>query len=254
MSKNNMNSKTKNKKPLSPIKKILFHEGRYYAWRSGDLHTNEGTIKESEIKKAKNKILSNINKEFKIFAPNFIDLMTKIKRGPQIITKKDIGFILTETGITKDSFVLDAGTGSGYLAFFLSQHAKKVISYEKREDHFKIAKQNQKELEIKNLIIKNKDINNGINEKNIDTIILDLPEPFRVVEHAYNSLKQGGFLIAYLPSIPQVEAFIKEARKNFTVIKITELLERNWTVADLIVRPETQMLGHTAFLCLVRKI
>lgn len=239
---------------MAEIKKMLYRNGKFYPWKSGDVHTDAGMVTEASLKKSKGTVKSHIGNEFKILEPNFLDLMAKIKRGPQIITKKDIGFILTETGITKDSVVLDAGTGSGYLAFFLSQHAKEVISYEIREDFFKIASENQKFLEIKNLKIKNKDVYKGIEEKNLDAVILDLPEPQLAVLHVFNALKEGGFLIAYLPTIVQVEKFIKTARENFTVIKITELLERDWTVEGLVVRPETQMLGHTAFLCLVRKI
>lgn len=239
---------------MDKIKKVLFREGRFYAWKSGNLHTDAGMVKEDDLKKSKSTVKSNINSEFKVLEPNFNDLMFRIKRGPQIITKKDIGFILTETGITKDSFVLDSGTGSGYLAFFLAMHAKKVVSYELREDFYKIATENQKALGIKNLKIKNKDIYKGIEEENLDVIIFDLPEPFRAVEHAFNALKQGGYLVAYLPTIPQVEDFMKKAKEKFTVVKVAELLERTWTVDGLVVRPETQMLGHTAFLCLVRKI
>lgn len=248
------NRKTSSKN--NSIKKILFREGKYYSWRSGDLHTDAGVLRVADLKKAGESIKSNINKEFRIFKPTFTDLMFRIKRGPQIITKKDIGFILTETGITKNSVVLDAGTGSGYLAIYLAMHAKKVISYEKREDHLAISRENQETLKVKNLTIKNKDIYEGIDEKDLDVIILDLPEPFRAVNHSFSALKQGGFLVAYLPSIIQVNDFIKEVRKRFLVIKITELLERNWTVEpeNNIIRPETQMLGHTAFLCLVRKI
>lgn len=239
---------------MDKIRKILFCKGRFYFWSKKDLQTDLGIIKESKLKKAKSTIKTHLGNEFKVLEPNFLDMIKRIKRGPQIITKKDIGFIITESGITKDSFVLDAGTGSGYLAFFLSQYAKKVISYEKRGDFFKLASENQKTLGIKNLKIKNKDIYKGIEEKNLNVIILDLPEPFRAVEHCYKALKEGGYLLAYLPTIPQVVDFINTAKKRFTIIKVAELLERTWTIDNQVVRPETQMLGHTAFLCLVRKI
>ena len=125
-----------NKHLMQPVKKILFHEGRFYAWRGEDIQTDLGVIKSLDIKKSKSSVKSHLGNEFKVLEPNFLDLISRIKRGPQIITKKDIGFILTDMGITKKSIVLDAGTGSGYLAFFLSQHSKKAISYEKREDFF----------------------------------------------------------------------------------------------------------------------
>jgi len=67
-----------------------------------------------------------------ILEPDFTDKFKKIKRGPQIITPKDIGTIITETGINKNSIVLDAGGGSGSLSCFLANITKKVYCYEKK--------------------------------------------------------------------------------------------------------------------------
>jgi len=96
---------------------------------------------------------------------NFIDKYKKIKRGAQILTPKDIGYIITTTGINKKSVVLDAGSGSGALACFLAAIAKKVITYEIREDFIKIVKENKKKLGLKNLKIKQGDVFKEITEK-----------------------------------------------------------------------------------------
>ena len=42
---------------------------------------------------------------------NFLQKIEKIRRGPAIIQKKDIGIILAYTSIDKNSLVLDAGSG-----------------------------------------------------------------------------------------------------------------------------------------------
>ncbi|MFC1801059.1 tRNA (adenine-N1)-methyltransferase [Nanoarchaeota archaeon] len=221
-----------------------------------DFHTQFGFIKKSDLKKKNILVKTNKGAEFYILEPSFTDKFKKIKRGPQIITLKDIGTIIAETGINKESTVLDAGGGSGSLSCFLAHLCKKVYSYEIRKDFVKIIKENKERLELKNLTIKNKDITTGITEKNLDLITLDLPEPWHVIKHAEKSLKPGAFLIAYLPTITQVTEFVERIKesKKFFYIKTLENIQREWVINNKVVRPDFQMLGHTGFLIITRKI
>ena len=41
--------------------------------------------------------------------------------------------------------------------------------------------------------------------------------------------------------------------ENLTVLETIEILERQWKIEDRIMRPEHEMLGHTAFLVFCRK-
>jgi hypothetical protein len=45
---------------------------------------------------------------------------------------------------------------------------------------------------------------------NLDRVMLDLPEPWRVVKHAEAALHPGGILLAYLPTIGQVARLREE--------------------------------------------
>src|SRR3989338_4971435 len=115
------------------IKKILItrHGKKFYAKDlESDVHTQYGFVKKEDIEKSNEGDLlkSNTEKEFFVFNPSFIDLYRKIKRDAQIIPLKDIGFIIAETGINRESKVLDAGSGSGALACFLAAIAKEVIT------------------------------------------------------------------------------------------------------------------------------
>ena len=101
--------------------------------------------------------------------------------------------------------------------------------------------------------VKKKDIYEGIEEKNLDVITLDLPEPWRVLPHTEKSLKAGGTLVAFLPHISQVERLITEARKKFVVVKTCEVIEREWIVDPPKLRPNHQGLMHTAFLVFLRR-
>ena len=243
------------------IKKILItRQGRkFYAKDLGqDLHTQYGYVKKEELKKAKegDLVKSNTGREFFIFNPSFIDLYRKIKRDAQIIPLKDIGLIIVETGINKSSRVLDAGSGSGALACFLAAIAKEVVTYEIREDFIEIVKSNIEFLNLKNIKIKNKDIYKEIDDKNIDAVILDVPEPWNAIENCAKALNPGGFLVSYSPSIPQVADFVNALRKNerFVYLKSVEITEREWEVEERKVRPKSSGLGHSGFLSFARKV
>ncbi|MBW2982411.1 methyltransferase domain-containing protein [Candidatus Woesearchaeota archaeon] len=241
------------------IKKILINkDGRkfYVSNLDKDFHTQFGFINKKNLKKKKGIVKTNTKKEFFIFDAGFSDRFRKIKRGAQIITLKDAGSIIAETGINKTSKVLDAGGGSGALSCVLANIAKQIITYEINKNFIKIIKENIKNLDLKNIVVKNKDITKGISDKNLDLIVLDLLNPEKVINHAAKALKSGGFLVVYLPSITQVVSFVKKINKskNFILIKIIENIQREWKIENKIARPEFRMLGHTGFLTFVRRV
>jgi len=245
---------------MHKMEKILTtKEGKSFYVRdtSKDFHCQFGLIKAKDLNKKDGSIIkTNTQTELTIFTPSFIDSYKKIKRAPQIITRKDASMIIAETGINKDSKVVDAGAGSGALACLLANICKEVATYEIRKDFAAIVEKNKEFLQLNNLKIKNKDIYLGIDEKNVDLITLDLPEPWKAIEGAKKALKTGGFLVSYSPTIPQVMDFISRINKdkNLTHIKTTELIEREWEIEDRKVRPKTTQTVHTGFLSFVRKV
>src|SRR3989338_1813803 len=222
-----------------------------------DFHTEYGFFKKEDLKKKTgSNIISNTGKEFTVFNPYFIDLHRKIKRNAQIIPLKDIGLIIAETGVNSNSKVADAGSGSGALACFLANIAKEVATYEIREDFIEIVKHNIEFLQLKNIKIKNKNIYDGIDETNVDLVVLDLPEPWKAIEAAKKALKAGGFLVSYSPTIPQSADFVNEINsdKNFVHIKTSEIIEREWEIDGRKVRPRSQAIGHSGFISFARRI
>mgnify|MGYP001607263356 FL=1 len=239
---------------MKTVKKIIIDEkGNRYYWSQGDLHTFLGLIKEKEIESGNGKIKSHLNKEFLVFDANFIDKFEKLKRGPAIINTKDVGYIIANTGIHRNSKILEAGTGSGFLAVHLARITPNLVSYEKNPEFLNIAKENFKNLDL-DVKLKQKDIYEGIDEKNLDLIILDLPEPWKVIDHAKKSLRNGCFLVCYLPTITQVIKLVENSKNKFLLEKVVEIIEREWHVEDLKVRPKSQMIAHTAFLVFLRNI
>ena len=242
---------------MQPVKKVLMtREGRQYFVRdtSQDFYTQFGFVAKMDLKKRSGSVKSQTGKEFFIFDPLFIDNYKKIKRGPQIITLKDLGFIIAETGIGKDSKVVDAGAGSGASCCFLAHVAKEVVSYENRKEFYDIARQNAEWLGLKNLKIRDKDVYEGIHEKNVDLVLFDLPDPWKGVEVAARALKPGGFLVSYSPTLVQVQDFVKAASGLFVYLKTSEVTEREWEVDDRKLRPRTAFLNHTGFITFCRKV
>lgn len=243
------------------VEKILItKQGKkfYVKDSSKDLHTQFGFVKAAELKKAKpgSVLKTNTGKELYVLEPSFVDIYRKIKRGAQIIPLKDIGSIITEMGINPKSKIVDAGAGSGGLSCFLATIAKEVTTYDIRDDFIKIVEKNKEFLDLKNLKIKKGSVYESIDEKNVDVITLDLPEPWEAVDNAEKALKPGGFIMSYSPTIPQVMDFIKAIKENEKLIflKTIEIIERDWDVDGRKVRPATQKIGHSGFLTFVRKV
>ena len=98
-----------------------------------------------------------------------------------------------------------------------------------------------------------RDCYEGIDERGIDRVVLDLPEPWQVVPHAMEALRPGGILIAYTPSIIQVSQLRAAlASKAWNGTRSLEVLHRGWYVEGQAVRPDHRMVAHTGFLTTAR--
>ena len=142
------------------------------------------------------------------------------------------------------------------MACFLASIAKEVITYEIRDDFIEIVRSNIEFLNLKNIKIKKKNIYEEIDDKNIDVMILDLPEPWKAIDNCSKAIKPGGFLVSYSPSVPQVADFVNAIRKNesFVYLKTAEITEREWEVEERKVRPKSTSIGHSGFLSFARKV
>ena len=239
---------------------LIMRDGKKFHLKNTnqDLHTEFGVIRKEVIKKAKNgePLKSNTGKEFFAINPAFIDFYRRIKRDAQIIPLKDVGRIITEVGINKKSRILDAGSGSGALACFLGGIAKEVVTYEIRKDFIEIVNSNIELLGLGNVKVKNIDIYQNVEEKGMDIVTLDLPEPWNALKSCSAALKAGGFVISYSPSVPQFMDFVSAIRKDekFAYIKTVEIIEREWEVDERRVRPKNTGIFHSGFLSFARKI
>src|SRR3989344_1865585 len=244
---------------MSPAKKILIEtqSGKKYLVKdlNEDFHTSFGIIKSKDLKAKNNSIKSSTGKTFTVIEASFPDLWEQFQRGPQIMLQKDIGLIIAKTGINKNSEVVDAGGGSGSLCLSLANICKKVSVYEIHPEHHKVVQKNITLSGLSNVTLKQDDIYQGIKEKELDLITLDLPEPWQAIKHAEKALKSGAYLVSYLPNLPQVQKFLAGLKgTSFKVLETVELLERKWVINEQIMRPDFEMLGHTGFMTFCRKL
>jgi tRNA (adenine57-N1/adenine58-N1)-methyltransferase len=228
----------------------------------GHINLHKGKILHAEIigRPEGSIVRTSKGDPFLVFRPTLFQFIMHMKRDTQIIYPKDLALILFYADIHSGCTVLEAGIGSGSLTLALLRGVGlegRVISYEKRPEFIERAKKNIQLFmeDPPNLEVRLRDVYNGIEEEGIDRIILDIPEPWRLVQNVAQSLRRGGIFVGYLPTIIQVKALVDalQAEQRFTSIQTFESLLRDWHIEGLSVRPAHQMVAHTGFITLARK-
>jgi tRNA (adenine57-N1/adenine58-N1)-methyltransferase catalytic subunit len=200
-------------------------------------------------------VMGSTGRRFRVVRPTLSDMVLKMPRGAQVIYPKDLGAILMEADIGPSCRVLESGVGSGALSMALLRAGAEVVGYELREDFAARARSN-----LESLLgpgapyrVEIRDIYGGIDDSGFDRILLDVPEPWRVLAPAEKALRPGGILCAYLPSINQTSTLrAAMERSAFGMATTLEVLHRTWHVETRSVRPDHRMVGHTGFLTTAR--
>jgi tRNA (adenine57-N1/adenine58-N1)-methyltransferase len=194
--------------------------------------------------------------------PTFAEQVTGRIRQAQPIYPKDLGAILVSADIHPGARVLEAGTGTGALTLAALRAVGQdglVVSYEQREDFMEAAKRAIADTLgglPENLILKVGDIYQGVEERDMDRVLLDLSEPWQAIPAVRIALRPGGIVFAHCPNISQVQRFFESLReaRGFGMLEVFELLQRGWTVRGRSLRPSHRMVAHTGFLCFARRI
>ena len=223
-------------------------------------HTHKGYIQLGDLigKEYGTRITSSMGIEFVALKPALRDYIFKVKRRTQISYPKDIALIIMFSGIGPGSRVVEAGTGTGALTSALAYYVKpngRVYTYEVREEFAEMAQKNLERAKVSEYVEqKNKNIIEGIDEKEVDAVILDMATPWLVVPHAYSALKGSGVLVSFSPTIDQIVKTVEALKENgFVGIETVETLMRFMQVEREKTRPQTLMTGHTGYVTFARK-
>ncbi len=223
-------------------------------------HTHKGYIQLGDLigKEYGTRIVSSMNIEFVALKPTLRDNIFKSSRRTQISYPKDIALIIMYSGIGPGSRVVEAGTGTGALTSAIAHYIKpagRVYTYELRQEFQKNAKKNLERAGLLDYVeLKEGDITEGIEEKDLDAVILDMATPWMVVPHAYTALKGSGVLVSFSPTIDQVVKVVEALTDyGFVCIETVETLIRFMQVVRGKTRPQTVMTGHTGYLTFARK-
>jgi tRNA (adenine57-N1/adenine58-N1)-methyltransferase len=194
------------------------------------------------------------------FRPRLADYILRMKRGAQVVYPKDLGPILMWGDIGPGMTVLEAVTGSGALAMALHRAVGpggRVVSVERRADHAEHARRTITRFlgSIPDgLELRTGDVADLLEEVAPDRLVLDVPDPWMVVEDGAPGLDEGGVATVYLPTVPQVQHLHDAMRRSrrFFDIRTFEVLHREWNAEGRSVRPSHQMIGHTGFITVAR--
>jgi tRNA (adenine57-N1/adenine58-N1)-methyltransferase len=226
----------------------------------GEFHTHAGIVRHDDLIGAQEGLTVRTTRGARLTAvrPTLAEYVLEMPRGAQVIYPKDIGPILMLADIFPGAQVLESGVGSGALTSALLRAigpTGRVTGYEIRDDFAQRAIRNVHGFLGADvpLNVEVRDVYEGIDERDLDRVILDLPEPWRVVKHAIEALRPGGILCAYLPTILQVGRLREEiAAAPFGMVDTLEVLQRGWHVEGQSIRPDHRMVAHTGFLTVAR--
>lgn len=253
-------------RPLDYGDKVLLLDNKQRRYlitlaEGAEFHTHTGLIPHAEFVGQKEGIVLKSTKGavYTALRPTLEDFVLEMPRGAQVIYPKDLGPICMLADIGPGVRVLESGVGSGALSMTMLRYGAEIVGYELREDFLNRARTNVRsflgEEALGRYELHLRDCYDGIDERDVDRVVLDLPEPWKVVPHAVHALRPGGILIAYTPSITQA-AQTREvmATREWSGTRTLEVLHRGWHIEGQSVRPDHRMVAHTGFLTVGRFI
>jgi tRNA (adenine57-N1/adenine58-N1)-methyltransferase catalytic subunit len=257
-------------RPLEAGERVLLQDakGRRYLLtleRGGSFHSHRGQLAHDQLIGADEGSVArtDLGQKLLVLRPTLADWVVKMPRGAQVIYPRTIALMVMAADVQPGMTALEAGAGSGALSIALLQALApggRLLSFELRPDFAAQARRNVEAWFGKPPAaweLREGDVVEQIAATGpVDRVLLDLLEPWLVVGGAAEALQQGGMLVAFVATIPQVMRTVEtlEASGRFGLVETSEAIIRPWHVDGLAVRPEHRMVGHTGFLVSARRL
>jgi tRNA (adenine57-N1/adenine58-N1)-methyltransferase len=225
----------------------------------GEFHTHAGPVRHDDLlgREEGHLVRSSRGARYTAVRPTLAEVVLKMPRGAQVIYPKDLGPILILADVFPGARVFESGLGSGAMSMALLRAGADITGFELRPDFAARARNNVVAFlggaALEHYHVEVRDAYDGVPEAGFDRMVIDLPEPWRLVKSAEGGMRPGGILVSYLPTIGQV-SMLRDTldRSAFGMAETIEVLQRSWHVDGQSVRPDHRMVAHTGFLTSAR--
>ncbi len=227
----------------------------------GEIQSHKGILKMDDLIGLRwgSTVKSHNGNTFFILQPALNDILKDTPRNTQILYPKDIGFVLLSLAVGPGKKVVEAGTGSGALttafAYAVGPEGY-VYSYEARKEMQDLAVKNLKKNFLDDRVTFTlRNIEEGFDERNADSLFLDVPNSYDYIPQVKAALKPGGFFGSILPTANQVEKLLRALKENgFSFTEVCEIFIRYYRTDPDRFRPADRMVGHTGYLIFSRSL
>ncbi|MDE1853572.1 MAG: tRNA (adenine-N1)-methyltransferase [Thaumarchaeota archaeon] len=239
---------------------VLVYRDRRRRWlvRPKDtpkLHTHLGILDVSALvgQEFGATVTTTLGDELIILEPTIEDLVMKLARSTQVIYPKDLGLIMVKLGVHAGSRVIETGTGSGAttaLMAYLVQPTGMVYTYDFNPEFQDVARKNIERLGLSKFVtFKVGDSRLGFDEGGFDAGVLDVGDPWEVVQSMKKALRPSAPMAAITPTTNQAEKLVAKLKEEgFVAVETLEILLRHLEARVGMTRPSNIMVGHTAYL------
>ena len=198
-------------------------------------------------------------RSFLVLTPTVRDMVASMRRQAQIVGLKDAAALVWNCDLKAGDFVVEAGAGSGALTLVLAQAVGpngRVVTYDMRADFLDVARTNVANAGFGGRVgFRQGDVRAGIEERDADACVLDIPDPWEAIATAKDAMKPCGHLASYSPNMEQVSRTAAALRAGpFVEIRTVEIIEREIIAGEGGTHPSFAPLGHTGYLSFARKV
>ncbi len=254
-------------RPLEAGENVLLVDGkgREFLFRlnpGSRFHSHHGFVEHDSIIGLQEgmRVRSSGGHPFLVLRPTLGQVIMNMPRKAQVIYPKDLGIILIWADIFPGARVVEVGVGYGALTMALLRAIGPegmLVSYEIREDFHKAARKTVETYlgKCPQWTIKLADASLGIEERGVDRVTMDVPDPWRFLPVVKEALRPGGILLCFTANALQVKSLYDGFQEvgGFEKAETVENLVRPWHVKGLSVRPVHRMTAHTGFITVARR-